>query len=130
MTRARFIDSVFAARIVALKVLRCLHVALSRAGLSVVRHRSRCHGPPGETAAYHNGPSGEEPVQGTSCGGGLRMKDARFQIVAAVADLIHDMEECQPAFDAALCAEQRDYYLPHEDAQMRWMFCKFPSQWA
>lgn len=49
---------------------------------------------------------------------------------ADVTDLIHDMEVRQQDFDAALIAEQRDYYLPHEGAQMRLMFRQFLSQRA
>lgn len=52
------------------------------------------------------------------------------ELDADVTDLIDDMEVRQREFDAAFSAAQRDYYLPHEGAQMRLMFREFLSQRA
>jgi hypothetical protein len=42
-----------------------------------------------------------------------------------VTDLIRQMESVQGEFDSAVEAEQRDYYLPYEGAQMRSHFRRF-----
>jgi hypothetical protein len=43
----------------------------------------------------------------------------------AVTGLLHQMEELQREFGARFSAEQRDYYLPYEGAQMRSHFRSF-----
>lgn len=42
-----------------------------------------------------------------------------------VTDLVHQMERLQREFGGRFKAEQRDYYLPHEGAQMRSHFRRF-----
>ena len=44
---------------------------------------------------------------------------------AQVTDLVRQMELVQREFDSAVEAEQRDYFLPHEGAQMRSHFRRF-----
>jgi len=44
---------------------------------------------------------------------------------AELTDLVSEMESVQAEFDLAVEAEQREYYLPYEDAQMRSHFRRF-----
>ncbi len=46
-------------------------------------------------------------------------------IDSEVTDVVRQMEALQGAFDLGVEAEQRDYYLPHEGAQMRAHFRRF-----